>query len=151
MRADKIETERRVFTVIEWIIDGIPSYQLEKKVKEEFEVEIRQARRYIKKAYEIWKENNEVELIQKRNSRIDELKNDINSMEERYKKTPAGLKAILAVKKEITKLEGLYPAKHIKISGDQQNPVVVQTSPFVSEKDEQDYSEYLRKKYNFKK
>ncbi|MBE2274268.1 MAG: hypothetical protein IAE62_08385 [Flavobacteriales bacterium] len=48
---------------------------------------------------------------------------------------------------EISKIEGDYAEARMKLSGDPQNPIITETSPFLSEKDENDYREYLIKKY----
>lgn len=118
-------TEDRVNKIVDWIIEGLPDYQLESKIKEEFGIKLRQARRYKKKAFDIWKvtKENDIDIVQRRNARIDELRQDIQNLDVKYRKTPAGLTAILRIKKEISRLEDLYPEKKIKLSNDPENPV----------------------------
>lgn len=125
-RSTKIETEKRVFTIQGWIISGVPDYLILKNIeKSDWNVGRRQAKNLLQKAYKIWHEDQEASIEQKRSMRIAELKQDVMNMKDEFKNTPKGMSVILAHKKEISKLEALYPAtKHI-IQGDPDNPVVI--------------------------
>ena len=46
-------------------------------------------------------------------------------MKESYKGTPQGMSVLNSIKKEISKLEGLYPAKTHIVKGDKDNPIIV--------------------------
>lgn len=122
-KISNLEVKQRVFKITEWIIQGMPVYKLDAKIAEEFEVGPRQIKRYKEKAMELWRVDVEADLINKRNMRIDDLQNDIANLGEKYKGTPAGLTAILRIKKEISKLQDLYPARKIQLKNDPDNPV----------------------------
>lgn len=128
-KATKIETEKRVFTIQGWILSGVPDYLILKNIEEsDWGVGRRQAKNLIQKAYKVWHEQEEATIDQRRAMRIAELKQDIRNMKPEFKGTPKGMAVVNAIKKEITKLEGLYPAhKHI-FQGDPEKPIVV-TSP----------------------
>lgn len=122
-RVSSLEKEKRIQNVMDWIIAGTPDYKLRKKIKDTFKVEKRQADRYIKDAMERWKPATLDILEQKRNARIDELKETLTKMSAADKKSPMGIRTILAVKKELSKLENLYPAKRLIHSNDPENPL----------------------------
>ena len=122
-RASTLEKEKRIQSVMGWIISGMPTYKLLKKVKDTFIVENRQARRYINEAFNRWKPEADENIESKRHARIDELKDILTGMSAANKKTPAGIRTILAVKKEMSKLENLYPAKRFIHSNDPDNPL----------------------------
>lgn len=138
-KATKIETERRVFIIQGWIINGVPDYLILKQCQQQFKnpikdggekaIELRQAKNLLSKAYEVWHENQVADVDQKRAMRIAELKQDILSMKEEYKGTPKGMAVVNNIKKEISKLEALYPSKRIMIQGDQNNPLTPPSNP----------------------
>lgn len=122
-KVSRLESQQRIFQVVEWIIQGMPVYKLDAKIAEEFGIGSRQIKRYKEKAMELWRVDVEADLINKRNLRIDDLKNDIANLDPKYKGTPAGLTAVLRIKKEISKLEDLYPARKIQVKNDPDNPI----------------------------
>ncbi len=122
-KASNIEAEKRVFTIQGWIIDGVQDYLIIKQATTHWNISSRQAKRYLKTAYENWKSDGEISIEMKRASRIADIKQDIRTLDEKFKKTPQGLKYILDAKKELNKLEDLYPAKKIQLSGDVENPI----------------------------
>lgn len=125
IKSTKIETEKRVFTIQGWIINGVPDYLILKNIEQQWPIGRRQSKNLLQKAYKIWHEEEEASIEQKRSMRIAELKQDIRSMKDEYKGTPRGMAVVNSIKKEISKLEALYPAtKHI-IQGDKDNPLVV--------------------------
>ena len=67
--------------------------------------------------------------------RIAELKQDIRNMKEEFKGTPKGMAVINAIKKEITKLEGLYIPKVTVLRGDKENPLIPDSFTFDEEKE----------------
>lgn len=149
-KVTKIEKEKRIFTIQGWIIDGVQDYLIMKQVRSNWDLSERQAQRYITEAYKRWKKDQTIDILQRRDARIAELQQDIRGMDEKFKKTPLGLRTILAFKKEISKLEDIYPARRFLHGSDPENPVIVKNTPFISETDEKDYKDYLQKKYNFK-
>lgn len=124
-RSTKIETEKRVFTIQGWIIQGVPDYLILKNIEQSWGIKRRQAKNLRQKAYEIWHEDQEATVEQKRSLRIAELKQDIRNMNVEFKNTPKGMSVLLAYKKEISKLEALYPAHKVMIQGDKENPIQV--------------------------
>lgn len=83
----------------------------------------RQAARYIAEAYDRWRKDKTIDIEQRRDARIAELQQDIRGMDEKFKRTPMGLRTILAYKKELSKLEDLYPARRMMHSNDPDNPL----------------------------
>ncbi len=126
-KSTKIETEKRVFTIQGWIISGVPDYLILKNTEQQWGVGRRQAKNLLQKAYKVWHEDQEATIDQKRALRIAELKQDIRNMKPEFKGTPRGMAVINAIKKEITKLEGLYPIQKHIIQGDSDNPIVITT------------------------
>lgn len=134
IRSSKLETKNRVFTIQGWIINGVPDYLILKNIQNQFKngagqyLGLRQAKNLLQKAYSLWEESEEATIEQKRALRIAELKQDIRSMKDIYKGTPQGMSVVNSIKKEISKLEALYPAKKHIIQGDKDNPVVIKNS-----------------------
>jgi hypothetical protein len=114
-RATKIEKEKRLFIVQGWIIEGIQDNIIAKNIVERWGLDIRQAQRYVREAYEKWKKIEGINIDMKREMKIAQLKQMIRTMKEDYKGTPAGISAIMAVEDKIIKLEGLEPAKTINL------------------------------------
>ncbi|MBS3993129.1 MAG: hypothetical protein KGZ87_05390 [Bacteroidetes bacterium] len=127
-RSTKLETEKRVFTIQGWIISGVPDYLILKNCEQQFDVKRRQAKNLLKKAYESWHKEEESSIAQKRALRIAELKQDARSLKESYKGTPQGLAVINRIKKEINKLEGLYPDRVTVLKGDKESPLILTNS-----------------------
>lgn len=130
-RASKLETDKRIFTIQGWITSGVPDYLILKNIEQQFKdkngihVGRRQAKNLIEKAYKIWHENESGTTEQKRTLRIAELKQDIRGMKDEFKGTPKGMTIVNQIKKEISKLEALYPMRSLTLRGDRENPVVV--------------------------
>lgn len=139
VRSTKEETERRVFTIQGWIISGVPDYLILKNIETQFKnsdnnfLSRRQAKVLLQKAYKIWHDEQEASIEQKRSLRIAELKQDIRNMKDEFKGTPKGMAVVNSIKKEITKLEGLYHTKVMVHKGDADNPIFL-TDTFSEEK-----------------
>ena len=114
-RATKIEKEKRIFIVQGWIIEGIQDNIIAKNIVERWGLDIRQAQRYVREAYEKWKKIEGVNIDMKREMKIAKLQQMIRTMKEEYKGTPAGIQAVMSVEKEIIKLEGLEPSKSLTL------------------------------------
>lgn len=129
VRSSKLETEKRVFTIQGWIINGVPDYLILKNIEQQFintdgnGLSRRQAKVLLQKAYTVWHNEQEATIEQKRSLRIAELKQDIRNMKDEYKGTPKGMAVINSIKKEISKLEALYPARTMVLKGDKENPI----------------------------
>lgn len=114
-RVTKIEKERRIFTVQGWLIDGVHDNLIIKQMKTEWDLSLSQAKRYLKAAYSDWKQNEGIEIEDRRATKIAELKQEKRSLRPEYKGTPAGINAIVRLEKLIIKLEGIEPAKKHEI------------------------------------
>jgi len=133
-RSSKLETEKRVFTIQGWIINGVPDYLILKNIEQQFVnkdgefIKRRQSKVLLQKAYKIWHDEQEATVEQKRSLKIAELKQDVRSMDAKFKNTPQGMAVLLNYKKEINKLEAIYPVTKIMIQGDKENPLVITNS-----------------------
>lgn len=125
VKSTKIETEKRVFTIQGWILSGVPDYLILKNIEQQWEVGRRQAKNLLRKAYEIWHNEQEATVEQKRSMRIAELQQDIRNMKPEFKNTPKGMAVLLAYKKELSKLEALYPVQKLMLQGDKENPISI--------------------------
>jgi hypothetical protein len=114
-RATKTEIEKRIFIVQGWIIEGVQDRLIVKNVVERWNLDIRQAQRYVKQAYESWKKIEGVNLDMKREMKIAQLKQLVRTLKDEYKGTPAGIQAIMSVEDKIIKLEGLELPKTLKL------------------------------------
>jgi hypothetical protein len=114
-KIDQLEKEKRIRMVQEWIIEDWPYQDIVKYIvdKTGWEVEERQAQRYISDARKRWVDQNNELTEHKRRLKIETLKKLKRSLNDRFKGTPHGIKAVLSVEKELIKLEGLdLPKKH---------------------------------------
>lgn len=114
-RATKIEKEKRLFIVQGWIIEGVQDHLIVKNIVERWGLTVRQAQRYVKDAYENWKEIEGVKVSMKRTLKIARYKQLIKSLKDEYKGTPAGIRAIAEVEKRIDLLEGIEPSKTLTL------------------------------------
>lgn len=114
-RATKNEKEKRLFIVQGWIIEGIQDNLIVKNIVEKWDLDIRQAQRYVKDAYESWKKIEGVKIEMKREMKIAKLQQIVRTLKDEYKGTPAGIQAIMSVEKELIKLEGLEIPKQINV------------------------------------
>jgi hypothetical protein len=55
-------------------------------------------------------------------------------MKDEYKGTPRGMAVVNNIKKEISKLEALYPVRTLRVQGDKENPII-QTDDYTPEKE----------------
>lgn len=130
VRSSKEETERRVFIIQGWIINGVADYLILKNIQSQFQnkdgnyLSRRQAKVLLQKAYSIWHDEQEATIEQKRTLKIARLQQEIRSMDEKYKNTPQGMAVKLSYEKEINKLEGLYIPKVSILRGDKDNPLI---------------------------
>lgn len=116
-KADNVEFERRIRAVQEWLIEDWPYQDMVASVINKWGVEERQAKRYIKVARERWVSQEQEVVDHKRRLKVQSLKKLKRSLIEKYKGTPAGIRAIVAVEKLIINLEGLEPAKKLELLG----------------------------------
>ncbi len=117
VRADSVEYEKRIRTVQEWIIDDWPSVDIIAQIFLKWQIEERQAKRYISEARSRWVAEESLVVDHKRRLKIQTLKKLKRSLKDSFKGTPAGIRAIMFVEKEIIKLEGTQPAKKLELTG----------------------------------
>lgn len=125
---DKIEFEKRVRMVQEWIIEDWPEADIRTNVMKTWKIGERMAYKYITEARKRWAGENQKELDEKRRLRVESLKKLKRSLKDQYKGSPAGIFAILAVDKEIIKLEGLDPAIKVQHTGSGGGPIQTETT-----------------------
>lgn len=117
-KTDDIEYEKRIRIVQEWIIEDWPTADIITQIRNNWTVQDRQAKRYIKEAKERWVSDQEDIIEAKRTLKIEGMKKLKRSLQERYKGTPQGIFAVLSVEKEIIKLEGLERPKKVEVKAD---------------------------------
>ena len=130
-KTSKVILEKRIFTVQGWLIDAVPDYLILKQIIDNWNLSRRQARRYLDDAYKRWNVDTDATTDDKRQHAIARLQNEIRTMDEKFKNTPAGKATILRYEKEINKLEGLYRPKKVQLSNDPENPVEIGGSQVV--------------------
>lgn len=113
-KVDKIEYEKRVRIVQEWILEDWPSCDIIAQIVQKWGLEDRQAKRYISEARKRWADDDREVIDRKRRIKIMSLKKLKRSLQDRYKGTPQGINAVVAVEKEIIKLEGLEVPKKLE-------------------------------------
>lgn len=114
-RATKNEKEKRLFIVQGWIIEGIQDNLIVKNIVDRWDLDVRQAQRYVRDAYDTWKKIEGVKIEMKREMKIAKLQQIVRTLKDEYKGTPAGIQAIMSVEKELIKLEGLEIPKQINL------------------------------------
>lgn len=123
-KIDKIEFEKRLRVVQEWIIEDWPSVDIISQINLKWGIEERQAKRYIAEARRRWVETEDAVVEQKRKLKIQSLKKLKRSLKETFKGTPGGIRAIISVERELIKLEGLAPATKVEVTGKEGGPIV---------------------------
>ena len=123
-KIDKVETEKRIRIVQEWILEDQAYTDIVSAIMQKWGLEERQAKKYIAQARARWVNQEEIVVDQKRRLRIEGLKKLKRSIKEQFKGTPRGVEAMLKIDKEISKLEGIYPATKVEVSGKDGQPLI---------------------------
>lgn len=123
-KANALEKERRIRIIQEWIIDDAPTADIITKIMDTWKVQRSQASKDLKTARERWCEKEDEVIDNKRMIRVHALKKLKRSIKDQYKGTPNGVMAVLAVEKEINKLEGVYPVSHVEVTGKNGEPLI---------------------------
>ena len=110
-KADKIETQRRVRVVLDWILNDQMANDIVTAGLQKWGVSERQMYRYINEANTILQEVNEDKLIGHVNFQVMRAKRALRQLDEKHKTTPAGVFAIKAMLEHIAKIQGLYIQK----------------------------------------
>lgn len=105
MRVSKLDKQKRIQKVQQWIIDGLQEEKIRQKIAKKWNISTRQAKRYIHDAYHAWKVDADIDMETRRQAKIAELKQLKVGLKSEYKGTPAGIRAIMQVEKQIIRLE----------------------------------------------
>lgn len=115
-KVNNIEYEKRIRIIQEWIIDDWPYADIINQIFAKWEIADRQAKRYIADAKERWVKDQQDVVDAKRALKVESMKKLKRSMKDQYKGTPQGIFAVLAVEKELIKLEGLERPKKLALT-----------------------------------
>lgn len=134
-KIDKIEYQRRLFAIQGWICEGISAGLIVRQIinsgwtnaKKEKDQK-RSAERMLAVARKDWTEMEEATLLQKKKMRIARLERIGQKLDEKFKSTPAGVFAQVAVEKEIIKIEGTQAASKVEVSGKNGGPIKTETT-----------------------
>lgn len=122
-KIDKIEYEKRIRIVQEWILEDWPSVDIISQIGGKWGLEERQAKRYISEGRRRWVNEVQILIEHKRKLKVQSLNKLKRSLKEPYKGTPAGINAITRVEDRIIKLEALDHAKKFEITGKDGKPI----------------------------
>ena len=107
-----------------WIIEGVQSALIIRQILNSGWCQSqRQAERYLKAARDMWTDIPEAALEQKRKIKVAELQHIKRSLQDKYKGTPAGIRALMSVDKEIIMLEGLRKPTKLELTGKDGQPI----------------------------
>lgn len=115
-KIEKLEYEKRIRIVQEWILEDWPSCDIIVQINQAWKLECRQAKRYISEARKRWNNDEEDVIDQKRKLKVASLKKLKRSLKAIFTGTPAGIRAIVAIEKEIIQLEGLRKPTKIDLT-----------------------------------
>lgn len=118
----KLEVNRIVLQVCEWIIDGVPDYKIISRLENNYNIKLRQCQTYIKKADERLKPKFDLDIETKRNRKILEIQKKVLLLDPKEQKTAKGLSAYINAQKLLIKLENIEPTKKIQFENDEDNP-----------------------------
>lgn len=119
----KLEYEKRIRIVQEWILEDFPVGDIKSNMDAKWGISERQAQRYIKEARKRWVADEDILIAHKRKLRVLKLQKLSRSLKDHYKGTPEGIKALLAVEKEIISLEALRQPIKLEHSGANGKPI----------------------------
>jgi hypothetical protein len=125
---DNIEWDKRIRIVQEWLIDDWSSADIIAQINNKWGIEERQAKRYIAEARSRWNEDEDELVKQKRKRKIAKLQKLARSLDKKFIGTPAGIRSVLSVEKELINLEGLRPATKVELTGKDGRPIQTENS-----------------------
>jgi len=107
-RTSKIEYERRINTLQQWLVEGDPASEIHARIiNNQWCTTKRHAQRLIAAAYKRWADDENKHLRAMRKIASHRLREMIKQISPDVKDKPAGLRAMLEFEKEINKLEGI--------------------------------------------
>lgn len=123
-KTDKLEYEKRLINIQGWIIDGTPSALIIQQILlKQWCKSDRHAKRMLQGARKRWIDYETEDILERRKLKVQQLQFLKRSLQSRYKGTPDGIRAIVAVEKEIIKLDGLAAPVKIEVSGNNGQPI----------------------------
>lgn len=108
-KSSKVETDKRTRSVQEWMMQGHTTSDIVRQCTSNWSITPRQAYKYIRKAYEAFKESAEKDLEARRQFHIHSRLKIFRDLQGKNDSKPAGV--ALEILKDIAKLEGLYVEK----------------------------------------
>ncbi len=110
-KIEKSEVEKRVRNVQEWILRGYPTSDIIKQLSKNYKITERQSYRYYKKAFELFKKENEREIEEKKAFHLEirrKLYKDLSK-----KDSATGASVALRIIDSMARIEGLgFPPQH---------------------------------------
>lgn len=117
-KSTKVETDKRTRAVQEWMMQGHSSADIVRQCIAQWNITGRQAYKYIRKAYEAFREQAEKDIESRRQFHIHSRLKLFRDLQDKKNSKPAG--TALAILQDIAKLEGLYVEKTEVIINDKQ-------------------------------
>ncbi len=108
-KSTKVETDKRTRAVQEWMMQGHSSADIVRQCTAQWNITGRQAYKYIRKAYEAFREQAEKDMEARRQFHIQSRLKLFRDLQDKKSSKPAG--TALAILQDIAKLEGLYVEK----------------------------------------
>ncbi|OOG19142.1 hypothetical protein BWD42_04110 [Sphingobacterium sp. CZ-UAM] len=122
-KTPKYEIERRIRNVQEWIMDDYPYGDIVRSIVNKWGLSERQAQRYIKTAYDEFKDKEELSIEAKKAYYIKRKKKLIRDMDPRVKTTASGARAINKILDSMAELEGIKINK-VQLTGKDGEPLI---------------------------
>ena len=129
-KTPKYEIERRIRNVQEWIMDDYPYGDIVRSIVNKWGLSERQAQRYIKTAYEEFRDKEELSIDSKKAYYIKRKKKLIRDMDPRVKTTASGARAINKILDSMAELEGIKINK-IQLTGKNGEPLDTPSVPSI--------------------
>jgi hypothetical protein len=117
VKCSKVEEERRVRAVQEWILLGYATADIIRQVQNSYGINERMAYKYYKKAFELWNEENRVSMEHKKAYHLAFRRSLIKNLKD--KSTPKGAKAALNIADSMAKIDGVL--KKNEFAGDNED------------------------------
>lgn len=122
-RSTNAEKEKRLIVIQGWIIDDVPTDMIVKQIVARGWVGERQAKRLVASALSKWVEQEDGDITKKRKMKVLQLQQLKRSLQDKYKGTPEGIRAVIAVEKEIIRVSGLAAPVKLEHSGPDGQPL----------------------------
>lgn len=121
-KSDKIETARRIRVIQDWILQDHTTFDIITQCKTQWQVEERQAYRYLWAAKQFFIEKETLNIERKKAYYLARKKKLLRDMNPDEKKTAAGVAAVNRVLDSMAKMEGIT-TDTLKLIGDPNHPI----------------------------